>query len=131
MVRRGEEAEAVKILIVDDSKAMRLIVRRTLRAAGFGEHDFEEAVNGADALGKIKAEAPDLVLSDWNMPEMTGIELLEALNQESIKVRFGFVTSEGTPEMRSRASSEGALFLIAKPFKAETFQEKLTPVLAE
>ena len=118
------------IMIVDDSKAMRLIVRRTLREAGFGDHETTEGVDGADALEKIKAKCPDLVLSDWNMPNMTGIELLKSLNAEGIKVQFGFVTSEGTPEMRTTAAENGALFLIAKPFNADTFKEKIGEVLA-
>lgn len=119
----------MKILIVDDSKAMRMIVRRTLRQAGYGNHDIEEAENGREALDKIRGAAPDLVLSDWNMPEMTGIELLEQLGADGPKVKFGFVTSEGTPEMRARATGAGALFLIAKPFTAENFQQALDPVI--
>jgi len=62
-----------KVLIVDDSKAMRLIVRRTLRQAGFDDLDASEATNGKEALDAITAAQFDLVLSDWNMPEMTGI----------------------------------------------------------
>ncbi len=118
-----------KVLVVDDSKAMRMIVIRTLRQAGWGSLQVTEAANGAEALEAIRREAPDLVLCDWNMPEMTGIELLSKLNTEGPKVRFGFVTSEGTDSMRERARQEGALFLIAKPFTAETFGTALTPVL--
>ncbi len=120
----------MKILIVDDSKTMRMIVKRTLRQAGFGDHEVEEAGNGAEALKAIEASLPGLVLADWNMPEMNGIELLEALNEKGIKVDFGFVTSEGTPEMRQRAKDAGALFLIAKPFTADTFQQQLGEVIA-
>jgi two-component system chemotaxis response regulator CheY len=115
----------MRILIVDDSKAMRLIVARTLRQAGFVSHTYEEAVNGAEAFKAIQASPPDLVLCDWNMPEMTGIELLRALRAASIDVKFGFVTSEGTLEMRSQAAEAGALFLIAKPFTAESFKTTL------
>jgi two-component system, chemotaxis family, chemotaxis protein CheY len=119
----------MKILIVDDSKAMRSIVLRTLRQAGFGEHTFTEAVNGAEALKAIREAAPDLVLSDWNMPEMNGIDLLKELQASGPKVKFGFVTSEGTPDMRKLAEDSGALFLIAKPFTVDTFQAALTPVI--
>lgn len=121
----------MNILIVDDSKAMRTIIIRTLGRAGFGEHSVHEAVNGADALKQIAVEKPDLILSDWDMPEMTGIELLEALTKQGTQVKFGFVTSEGSPEMRRRAMDAGALFLIAKPFTAETFQQTLSGLLAE
>jgi two-component system, chemotaxis family, chemotaxis protein CheY len=120
----------MKILIVDDSKAMRMIVKRTLRQAGYEDHMIEEAGNGVEALKSIQASAPDLVLADWNMPEMSGIELLQAIKQNGLTLKFGFVTSEGTPEMRQRAESEGALFLITKPFTTEAFQKVLAPVLS-
>ena len=71
---------------------------------------------------KIRDNKPDLVLSDWNMPQMTGIELLESLNEEGIKVPFGFVTTEATSEMRLRARKAGALFLLAKPFTVDSFE---------
>ena len=117
------------ILVVDDSKAMRLIVRRTLRQAGFGDLHVDEATNGKEALDAIAQKAPDLVLSDWNMPEMTGIELLTELRRLQNAVRFGFVTTEATPSMRDLASAAGAMFLIAKPFTPEDFEKALKPVL--
>ena len=119
----------MKVLIADDSRVMRQIVLRTLRQAGLGHHDFVEAVDGADALSKVASERPELVLSDWNMPNMTGIELLRALRASGNDVPFGFVTSEGSPEMRDIADKAGALFVIAKPFTAETFSDALDRVL--
>ncbi|TIC78624.1 response regulator [Nocardioides sp. GY 10127] len=119
----------MKILVVDDSRVMRQIVIRTLRQSGHAGHDIVEAENGRMAFEMIAAEAPDLVLSDWNMPEMTGIDLLGALRRAGIGVPFGFVTSEGSPAMREQAEAAGASFLVAKPFTAETFDEVLTPVL--
>jgi two-component system chemotaxis response regulator CheY len=118
----------VKIVVVDDSRVMRQIVIRTLRQAGYGSHDIVEAENGKEGLGVIQAQEPDLVLSDWNMPEMTGIDMLCALRAAGNEVAFGFVTSEGSEEMRTRASQSGAAFLIAKPFTPEAFQEALTSV---
>jgi two-component system chemotaxis response regulator CheY len=120
----------MKILIADDSRVMRAIVTRTLRQAGYAGHDLVEAGDGAEALALVRSEGPDLVLSDWNMPQMTGIELLQALRAGGTDVPFGFVTSEGSQEMRDRASAAGALFLIAKPFTAETFRDALDPVLS-
>ena len=117
----------MKIMIVDDSLAMRMIVRKTLRLAGFDGHEFSEAEDGAKALAAIAATPPDIVLSDWNMPNMTGIELLENLTKAGHKVKFGFITTEATPEMRSRAASAGARFLISKPFTADSFKEALKP----
>jgi two-component system, chemotaxis family, chemotaxis protein CheY len=118
------------ILVVDDSKAMRLIVRRTLRQAGFGDYEVEEAANGLEALERIGKAVPALVVSDWNMPEMNGIELLKELNARKVTVRFGFVTTEGTPDMRAMADEAGALFLIAKPFTPEQFESALRPILS-
>lgn len=119
----------MKILIVDDSRVMRQIVTRTLRQAGYDDHDVVQAGNGVEALEVMADEEPDLVLSDWNMPEMTGIELLRALRGQGDTTPFGFVTSEGSPEMRERAENAGAMFLIAKPFTPEAFQAVLEPVL--
>lgn len=120
----------MKILVVDDSKAMRMIIIRTLRQAGFEGHAITEAVNGADAMAKLTAEPHDVVLSDWNMPEMSGIELLAAVKAAGMGVRFGFVTSEGTGPMRQQATDSGAEFLIAKPFTVEAFEQALRGILA-
>jgi two-component system chemotaxis response regulator CheY len=123
-----EELE-MKILIVDDSRAMRMIVKRTLRQAGFGDHEVEEAEDGKEALNLLSASSFGLVLTDWNMPNMTGIELAEHLKANGPKVKIGFVTTEGTAEMRARATEAGALFLIAKPFTADDFKAALDPVI--
>ena len=120
----------MKFLIVDDSKAMRSIVIRTLRQAGYGEHTMEEAVNGLEALKAIEASPPDVVLCDWNMPEMSGIELLHALREKGSSVKCGLVTSEGSPEMKQQATDAGALFVVTKPFTVESFKEALGPMMA-
>jgi two-component system chemotaxis response regulator CheY len=119
----------MKILIVDDSKAMRMIVRRHVESARIPDAEIVEAANGQDALDLIRADQPDLVFSDWNMPEMNGIDLLKALRAEGSSVRFGFVTSESQPHMKDLALDAGALFLIVKPFTAEDFQAVLARVL--
>lgn len=119
----------MKILIADDSRVMRQIVIRTLRQAGHGGHDIVEAENGRQALEMVQTESPDLVLSDWNMPEMNGIDCLDALRASGSSVPFGFVTSEGSAEMRQRAATSGAAFLIAKPFTPEAFDDALRSVI--
>ena len=120
----------MKILVADDSKAMRMIVVRTLRQAGLNGHEIVEATNGREALDLVKSVKPDLILSDWNMPEMTGIEFLRALRASGSLTPFCFVTSEGSEEMRALASQAGALGLIAKPFTAELFMETLGSVVS-
>jgi two-component system chemotaxis response regulator CheY len=118
----------MRILIVDDSKAMRNIVMRAMKQAGFGNHEFQEASNGAEALSTIQSSSFDLVLSDWNMPQMTGIQLLDSLRAAGNPIKFGFVTSECSDDMRQTALKSGALFLITKPFTPEAFQSQLTQV---
>ena len=119
----------MKILIVDDSRVMRQIVVRTLRQAGFGGHDIIEAADGRQGYDAVGEHEPDLVLSDWNMPEMTGIEMLQLLRANGRDVPLGFVTSEGSPEIISRAEAAGALFVVTKPFTPESFRQALEPVL--
>jgi len=96
----------MKVMIVDDSKSMRMIVKRTLKQAGYDDMEFEEADDGTDAMDNLKA-------------------IREAGNN----VKFGFVTTESTAEMRAAAKEAGAQFLVAKPFTAESFQKALRPVI--
>lgn len=116
----------MKILVVDDSKAMRRIVRRALASTtAYADADIVEACNGRQGLEMIASDRPDIVLSDWNMPGMTGIALLEELAERGTTVSFGFVTSESTPEMHDRAMAAGARFVVTKPFTAEALERAL------
>lgn len=117
------------ILLVDDSKVMRMVVKRTIRQAGFDGLSFDEASDGAEALTKLQADTPRLILSDWNMPNMTGIEFLKKVRASNIAVPFGFITSEGSDEIRATAEECGANFLITKPFTPDEIQNFLSPVL--
>jgi two-component system, chemotaxis family, chemotaxis protein CheY len=117
------------ILLVDDSKTMRMIVQRAIRQAGFRSAAVGEAENGMQALEKISSDKPRIVISDWNMPGMLGIDLLKQLRAANNKVPFGFVTSEASAEIKKEAMDSGASFLITKPFTAEDFQDVLSPVL--
>ena len=119
----------MKVLVVDDSRAMRMIVLRTLRQAGFDNHEYVEAANGQEGLERIRSENPDVVLSDMNMPEMNGLELLKNCKAEYPDLRFGFITSESNDETRQQATDEGAEFFITKPFSPESFESVLSPVL--
>ena len=120
----------MNVLIVDDSSAMRMMIVRTLRQAGFGGRDVEQAADGAIALESVRNKVPDLILADWNMPNMTGIELLQAIRDDGIDVPFGFITTESTSEMHQKATEAGAQFLIAKPFSVESFEKALGSVMS-
>lgn len=118
------------VLVADDSRVMRQIVIRTLRQAGYDDWEIIEANDGQEVYDMALDHNPDLILSDWNMPRATGIEALNALRQSGCDIPFGFITSEGSPEMREQAEQAGALFLIAKPFTADAFRNALDPVLS-
>jgi two-component system chemotaxis response regulator CheY len=115
----------MKILIVDDSSAMRKIIQRSLRLAGWEGHQVVEADNGAVALELVRDESPDLILSDWNMPQLTGLELLQTLRGEGRNIHFGFITTESTSDMKTVALEAGAQFLLAKPFTPEEMAQSL------
>ena len=117
------------ILLVDDSRTMRMIVQRTIRQAGYRGRTVGEAENGVQAMEKLLTERPMLILSDWNMPEMSGIDFLIRLRADHNDVPFGFITSETSKGIRELAMRSGATFLISKPFTPEDVQNALIPVL--
>jgi two-component system chemotaxis response regulator CheY len=115
----------MRVVLADDSRVMRQIIIRTLRQAGWHDWQIVQAEDGAEALALVLEREPELVLSDWNMPNLSGIELLQALRLRGYRTPFCFVTSEGSAEMRKLAEAAGALALIAKPFTADSFREAL------
>ena len=117
------------ILLVDDSKTLRMIVQRAIRQAGFRGFVVGEAGNGAQALEKLSTEQPKLILSDWNMPEMSGIDFLLQVRATGNTVPFGFITSETSSGIKDLAMDSGATFLICKPFTPEDVQKALSPIL--
>jgi two-component system, chemotaxis family, chemotaxis protein CheY len=117
------------ILVVDDSKTMRGLVQRAIRQAGFRGLSVSEAENGVQALEKLRGEQPKLILSDWNMPEMSGIDFLVQIRASANQVPFGFITSEASAAIRKQAMDSGATFLITKPFSPEDVQAALSPIL--
>jgi len=106
-----------------------MIVQRAIRQAGYRGLTVGEAENGAQALEKLRTESPMLILSDWNMPQMSGIDFLIQLRADRNLVPFGFITSETSKGIRELAMRSGATFLISKPFTPEDVQNALTPVL--
>lgn len=119
----------MKILVVDDYPTMRRIVRNLLDQIGYKE--VEEASNGAEAFEKIKASRFDMVISDWNMEPMTGIELLREVRAlpQTAQLPFIMVTAESKTENVVAAKQAGASQYIVKPFTAETLKAKIASVL--
>ena len=120
----------MKVLVVDDMSTMRRILKNVLRQIGFS--DIMEAENGQDALTKLKAGGFGLVVSDWNMPVMQGIELLRAVraDAELKTLPFLMVTAEAQKENLIEAVQAGVSNYVVKPFTAEVLQGKLEKIFA-
>lgn len=119
----------MRFLIVDDSKAMRKIMQKTLRSAGYTDHEYRESADGREALAVVREWQPDLILSDWHMPEMTGLELVKALRAQGCKTKIGLVTTERSEERIGEAVGAGAAFVVTKPFTVESLQKEVMQAL--
>lgn len=119
----------MKFLVVDDFSTMRRIIRNLLKELGFTNVD--EAEDGVSALAKLKAGGFDFIVSDWNMPNMTGIELLRAIRaDETLKhLPVLMVTAEAKKENIVEAAQSGASGYVVKPFTAVTLDEKISKIL--
>lgn len=122
-------AAALRFLVVDDFSTMRRIVRGLLKDMGC--HNAEEAEDGVQALSKLKAQPFDFVVSDINMPNMTGFELLAAIKADaSLKhLPVLMVTAEARKEDIVLAAKSGAAGYIVKPFTKATLEEKVQKIL--
>jgi two-component system chemotaxis response regulator CheY len=122
--------EDTKFLVVDDFSTMRRIVRNLLKELGFV--NVQEAEDGVDALNKLRAEKFDFVVSDWNMPNMTGIELLRNIRADANLKHLPvlMVTAEAKKENIIEAAQAGASGYVVKPFTAATLDEKLKKIFA-
>lgn len=118
----------LKILVVDDFSTMRRIVRNLLKELGF--LNVQEAEDGVDALRKLRAEKFDFVVSDWNMPNMTGIDLLREIRKDNELKHLPvlMVTAEAKKENIIEAAQAGASGYVVKPFTAVTLDEKLQKI---
>jgi two-component system chemotaxis response regulator CheY len=118
----------IHILVVDDFSTMRRIVRNLLREIGFT--NFDEAEDGVQALQKLRNRSFDFVVTDWNMPNMQGIDLLRAIRADpQLKhIPILMVTAEAKRENILEAAQAGVNGYIVKPFTAETLREKLDAI---
>lgn len=122
---------AFKILVVDDSQPMRAVIIKTIRAAGYGDGEFLEAANGREALARIGENWLDIVVTDYNMPDMNGMEMIAALKKDSLLATIPVlvVTTEGSREKVESFLRMGASGYIKKPFTPEKIREKLLAIL--
>jgi two-component system chemotaxis response regulator CheY len=117
------------ILIVDDYKTMLRIIRSLLKQLGF--ENVDEATDGNEALNKLRAKKYDLVISDWNMEPMTGLQLLKEVRADGRlgPTPFIMVTAESKTENVVAAKEAGVTNYIVKPFNAATLKQKLATVV--
>lgn len=118
----------LRFLVVDDFSTMRRIVRNLLKDLGF--NNVEEAEDGQDALNKLRDATFDFVISDWNMPNMDGLQLLTEIRNDATfsKMPVLMVTAEAKKENIIAAAQAGASGYVVKPFTAATLEEKLNKI---
>jgi two-component system chemotaxis response regulator CheY len=118
----------MNVLVVDDAATMRRIVRSLLRELGI--KNVREAEDGEMAFEDLKRQKADLVVSDWAMPKMTGIELLRAIRQDDAlkEIPVLMVTAESKKENIMEAVQAGVNNYIVKPFNSKTLEEKLNKI---
>lgn len=119
------------VLIVDDSGAMRAVIKKIINISGFKMSRCLEAGNGVEALEQLKQNWVDVIISDVNMPEMNGLELLLALHQDPLyqNIPVIIVSTEGSNERISEAANRGAKGFIKKPFLPEDIRKILCDVM--
>jgi two-component system chemotaxis response regulator CheY len=124
---------AYNVLIVDDSSAMRKVIKKVLSISGFRLGDFLEAANGQEAIKVLEDHWIDLILTDIHMPIMNGLELFRALKKEDVwrDIPVAFITTDPNEESLSEALSLGAKGYIRKPFHPEAIRAFLCGILGE
>ncbi len=124
---------AFNVLIVDDSLAMRSVIKKTIKVSGFKVGEYFEAADGTEAL-KILADAwVDLVLTDINMPNMNGLELITKMHEDQIlrSIPVVMVTTEGSEKSVQKSMEMGAKGYIKKPFQPEDIKRILNSIMGE
>ncbi|MFA6789864.1 MAG: response regulator [Arcobacteraceae bacterium] len=121
----------MKILIVDDSSTMRRIIGNVVMQLGFTKDDFDEAEDGLKAWKELSNKKYDVILTDWNMPNMNGLELVKRVRSEGAhqSIPIIMITTEGGKSEVITALKAGVNNYIVKPFSADILKEKLDGVL--
>jgi two-component system chemotaxis response regulator CheY len=119
----------MNILVVDDSATMRMIVVKSLRQAGFEAATVIEAGSAKEALQKIASGGINVVLSDVNMPEISGIEMVKVIKTKMPNLPVVMITTESSAELKQKMLEAGANGIITKPFPPEELKKVLGPLL--
>ncbi len=119
----------MKIMLVDDSRTIRKIQTRTLEQLGHTE--IVEAEDGVQALAKFKQDVPDLILIDWNMPNMDGLTLVQKIREANKTIPLIMCTTEAEKSRVLEAIKAGVNNYIVKPFTADSLGEKITQTMAK
>ena len=124
---------AYNVLVVDDSLPMRAVMKKTIKASGFNVGSIAEAANGKEALQLLKQDWVDLVITDYNMPDMNGFELLSRMKADEIlkTIPVVVVTTEGSQQRVREFMDAGAADYIRKPFTPEQIRSKLSRIMGE
>lgn len=124
---------AYNVLIVDDSSPMRAVIKKIVKASGFNVSRFFEASDGIEAYKILNEEWLDLVLTDYNMPHMDGLELLDKMQKdESLKsIPVLMITTEGSRQRIDEFLAKGAEGYVKKPFTPEEIKQKLNLIMGE
>ncbi|MCH7545512.1 MAG: response regulator [Planctomycetes bacterium] len=119
----------MRIMLVDDSKTMREFQRNILGQLGYSE--LEEACDGQDALSKLSAFNPELILVGWNMPNMDGLTFVKNIRQQGIKTPIIMVTTESEKARVIEAIKAGVNNYVVKPFTPEQLSERVNETMAK
>jgi two-component system chemotaxis response regulator CheY len=121
------------IMVVDDSSPMREVIIKTIKAAGYSSENFIQASNGKKALELMQDNWIDLLVTDYNMPDMDGLMLIEEMKKDEVfsSVPVLIITTERRDELISMFMEKGAAGYLKKPFKPEDIREKIIEILGE
>ncbi len=118
----------MRVLVVDDSRFIRQLLKQTLEYGQYGAIDVKYAGDAEEALLIMREFTPDVLIVDIILPNMSGLELIATLKREGLTAKYGFISSIDETELRSKAEAAGAAFYVSKPFSKEKVMAALKTV---